>query len=512
MNGNIQKKGMNQERRAGVASELLQIGLSLTEMQTQKVREVLTDFYRVGSEPTIRQIHDTLDDAIDVERYKETKLQLTYITNKLRQAFEIFGTEPAPFWDNYDKTCNVIELQGLTDTEKKLVTHTVMQRITEEFKSEQGIRLYIALDDAYQALLSYYGKETNITRIVREGRKYGFGLVIATQMLQDLPDAVMANTAVKFIFSYHEPNTLGKLYGAMRMTELEKAVLHRMPVGSCLLFDQNAIQKGKPSPAYLEVSHMPKDESGALASSIKRISVAEIRKAESARALVDDTMESKPELQNIFEGVDIPSVSVYRFLIALDRTGSEKDAIRFVKDRKWITSTSTLYGGKGQPSLAERAKDSGYLDSGKLGTKARAVVSDTSMINRQGTNKGGEEHVALMRKTIKMIQNRGNFAFVPSARDAFDIGEIWSTKDRKGRWNYSKVTAYEVQTQAIRSEIDRCMERQKQLGTELVFVTNSHKTRKEIERYTSMQYKVMILKPYETAVKSSGNEAETSQT
>ena len=204
-------RGMTRERRAGVASELLQMGLALTEMQTQKVREVLTELYRDTKEPSIQLLHDTLLNSMIHERYKETKLQLTYITNKLRQAFEIFGTEPVAFWDNYDKTCNVIELQGLTDMEKKMVTHVMMQRITEEFKAEHSIRLYVALDDAYQALLNYYGKETNITKIVREGRKYGFGLVIATQLLQDMPDAIIGNTALKFIFSYHEPNTLQRL-------------------------------------------------------------------------------------------------------------------------------------------------------------------------------------------------------------------------------------------------------------------------------------------------------------
>ncbi len=489
-------RGMNMDRRAGVASELLQMGLSLTEMQTQKVREVLTEFYRQGREPTIRMIHDTLANAVAGERYKETKLQLTYITNKLRQAFEIFGQEPVAFWDNYDKTCSVIELDGLTDTEKKMVTHTVMQRITEEFKAEQGIKLYIALDDAYQALLNYYGKETNITRVVREGRKYGFGLLIATQLLQDMPDAVMANTALKFVFSYHEPMTLNRLYGTMRVGELEKEVLHRIPVGSCMLFDLNAIQSGRPSPAYVEVEEIKKDERDRLADSIKRIGIMEVARSENEKAIAEDAMKSMPTLPDIFKGVDMPSVSVYRFLIALSRTGSEKGAIKFVKDKRWLTSTSTLYGGKGQPSIAGRAKDGGYMYDGGLSAAAKAVVKDMEMIGRQGMNKGGAEHVALMRKVIKMIQDRGNFAFVPSARDSFDVGEIWPTKDRKGVWNYAKVTAYEVQTNAVKSKIERCIERQKQLGTELVFVTNGARTKKEIERLTDGKYRCLKLPAY----------------
>ena len=118
-------RGMSIERRCGVASELLQISLALTDLQAQKVRETLTEMYSEGNEPTIKTLHDRLLQLVEKERYKEMKLQLRYITNKLREAFEIFGYEPQEFWDNYDKTCNIVDMQGLTDTEKKLVTHTI---------------------------------------------------------------------------------------------------------------------------------------------------------------------------------------------------------------------------------------------------------------------------------------------------------------------------------------------------------------------------------------------------
>jgi hypothetical protein len=495
-------RGMGPERRAGVASELLQMGLSLTEMQTQRVRETLADFLREEGDPTIRQVHDALLESARFERYRETRLQLTYVTSKLRQAFGIFGTEPAAFWDGYGRTCSVIELRGLTDAEKRLATHTIMQRITEEFGTERGTRLHIALDDAYQALLGNYGRETNITRVVREGRKYGFGLVIATQLLQDLPDAVIGNTALKVAFSYHEPGTLQRLQSMMRLSDLEKSVMHRMPVGACLLFDQRAIQEGKAHPAYVRTEPLSEGELGALREGIKRVSIVEINNAENAQIGAETVARRLPALGNVFEEIDIPPVSVCRFLFALNREGSEKGAIRYVKERRWLTSLATLYGGKGKPSIMERAQDAGYVEDGKLSARGRRAMVPTNMIQTQGMNKGAEIHVALMKKTIGTVQERGNFAFVPRANDSFDVGELCPTRDRKGLWDYRKVTAYEVQTTAIRSEIERCIARSKQLGTTLVFVTNSHKVGKEIAAITEGRYKVLILKPYE------GNEPE----
>jgi len=474
-------RGKSIERRAGIASELLQIALGLTDMQTQKVRETLDLLYHEGSEPSIQMLHNRLTDEISTQRYKETKLQLTYITNKLRQAYEIFGSEPKEFWDNYDRTCNIVSLSGLTDMEKKLVTHTIMQRITEEFRGEQGTKLYIALDDAYQALLNYYGKETNITKIVREGRKYGFGLVIATQLLQDMPEAIPANTSVKFILGYHEASTLQRLYSMLKLSDLEKSILFRIPVGHALLFDQNAIQNGKPNPAYIEIDVVKKDERKKLAEEIKRLDV---------KGNYDIHSELKPGkgVHNIIRKIEIPSVSVYRFLIAFDRTKNLTEAYKMLRAKGWITSLTTIYGNKSKPSLEQRATDSGYYSDGKLTQKAFNILEPYKMIQKQGNRKGGEEHTGLMENTIKMVQDKGNYAFVMEEREAFDVGELKVDPKIKGMWNYYDIAAYEIQTNAIKSEIDRCIEKAKEQNTELVFITNSKKTKGEIERLTENKY------------------------
>ena len=92
-----------------------------------------------------------------------------------------------------------------------------------------------------------------------------------------------------------------------------------------------------------------------------------------------------------------------------------------------------------------------------------------------------------------MIQDKGNFAFALRERKVFDVGELKVDPKVKGLWDYYSVTAYEIQTNAIRSEIERCIEKAKEQQTELVFVTNSKKTKDEIERLTNNEYKVLRL-------------------
>ena len=491
-------RGMSKERRSGIAAELLQFSLGLTDLQAQKVRETLMALYDEGILPSISKIHDRISDSIKQEPLREIKLQLTFITNKLRQAFEVFGTEPQEFWDSYDRTCSIVDLEGLTDIEKKLVTYTIMQRIIEEFKVSDSVKLHIALDDAYQALLNYYDKETNITKIVREGRKYGFGLLIATQMLKDLPQPIIANTSMKFILSYHEPMELENVHLMLGMSEIETSLLYRMPKGNCFLFDQNAIQGGKAHPAYIEVDRISKQEIEKLASSITRVEIGGI----SIPRHEQIQRQKQGNINSITEGLRIPTVSVYRFLIAMHRAGSTAEAIRFLKEKRLITSDSTIYGGKKQPSLIERAKDGGYInEEDKLTDSALQIIDSKRIVNRQGSNKGGEDHQAIMRIIIETEQDNGNFAFALSDREAFDVGVIVPDKRTRGVWNYELIRTYEVQTTALRSEIDRCIEKSKEYNNELIFATNSLKVKREIEAMTMDRYKVLKVSPYPEAAK-----------
>lgn len=471
------------DRRSGIASEVLQLSLGLTDLQTQKVMDMLFDFYLQKHEPTIQELYEKTLEEAEVEKLRDIKTHLRYIANRLRQGFEVFGYEPEMFWDNYDKTCNVIELEGLTDLEKNLVTQSILQRVIESFKVTGDIKLYIALDDAYQAVKNTYVKETPITRIVREGRKYGFVLVIATQLLQDLPDPIIGNTSLKFIGSYHEPEGVGKITKMLKLTPLEEHILYRMPVGACFLFDQNAIHNGKAYPSYVQIDRITEHDKHELKESIKGLEIGTVKSTEFATPV-------KPSrgLHKVIREIDMPSVSVYRFLVAFYRTKQLTEAYKTLRSKKWITSLTTLYGDKSKPSILARAVDGGYIKDSKHTQKALKLLDQVEMVMQQRVNRGSEEHVGLMKRTIEMIQDNGNFPFVLDEREAFDVGEVRVDGKVKGLWDYKNVVAYEIQTNAIKSEIFRCIEKAKEQQTELVFVTNSAKTKEEIERLTDSKY------------------------
>jgi hypothetical protein len=478
-------RSMSKEKRAGIAAEVLQFSLELTNMQTQRVRETLYEIYCEGNEPTIQMLYERVSKSIETERFKDIKVQVQYVANKLRQAFEVFGNEPEDFWSNYDKTCCVVELEGLTDMEKGLVTYSILQRVIEEFKNENKVKLYIALDDAYQVLKSkQYEKETPVARIVREGRKYGFGLVIATQMLKDLPDAVIANTSVKFIHAGFEPWELKSIHSMLRMTEMQKLILHRMPVGNCLLYDENALQQGKIYASFIQLDKLDKKEQERLLHSAKKL------KIESNKQNINPLKKRNTIAILKENNIELPSVTIYRFLFALYSSNNDiSNTYKLLKQKQWISSDTTIYGTKSKPSLIERTRSGNYIDANNMLTKkALDILDPKTMVAKQGMTQGSEEHKELMENIIRMIQEKGNFPFVPAQNDSFDVGEISVDTKSKQFWDYRSLKVYEAQTNSIKNEIDKCIERCRSIKAELVFATNNEKVKDAILQLTGKRF------------------------
>lgn len=479
-------RGMKPERRAGIAAEVLQISLELTPMQAQRVRDLLNEMYKGSSEPTVKELYEIVLQEAEEEKYKEMKLQLRYIANKLSQAFEVFGEEPEAFWKNYDETCSIVELEGLTDAEKTLVTLALIQRITEEFTDGRKgkKRLNIALDDAYKAIANYYEKETPIAKIVREGRKYGFAMVISTQLLKDMPESIVSNTAMKFIHAYHDPYNIERVYKMLNMSQLEKDILYRMPTGSCFFFDLEAIQKGKVSPAFLQVDVVTEKEKKALKDRIKQV---EIEKINEKAPII-----KQKNLYDMTIGMDIPDVSVWRFLLALKETEQNvTNANKLLMEKGWIKSKGTLYGSTKRPSILERAiSDKYFTKEGRFTDKAINILNPDRMVDAQGIHKGAELHKSMMKLTIKMIQKKGNYAFVPKEKDSFDVGEIEPDKKIKGWWNYKGMVIYEIQTNAREEGIKKCIEKSKKYKAKLIIITQDEKIEKEIKEMVKEEAEV----------------------
>jgi hypothetical protein len=173
-------------------------------------------------------------------------------------------------------------------------------------------------------------------------------------------------------------------------------------------------------------------------------------------------------------------------MIAIERTSSITEAYAMLKEKGWLTSLASLYGGKSKPSILARTISSGYMNQeGRLTEKGIEVVSPERIIAKQGIYSGSEEHKQPMRKAIRMIQDKGNLAFTLSNKDSFDVGELKAKMKRI--WDFENPVTYECQTNAIAEEVSKCIERSRKLGADMAFVANSDEIAKAIQESTQRQ-------------------------
>lgn len=474
--------GMGKEARASMAVESLMVAARLTALQSTKVKSALLRFYNDGTEPSLFEMWNAL--------CSKDAGKVNVLNQRFRAIQRVIGYEPEEFWSDIFARNNLISLAGLNESEKSLVVYSLMQRISELFdKSPElnsKLRLMVVLDEAWQFFKRErefdMHRESSLEKVVRLGRKYGFGLVVSTQQIEDVPKVFINSCALLMLHQQREYNYFGK--DILELGEFESAYLKAADQGEMLLFDRGMAQKGQLWPDYIKVAPLSNYESTLLASKYKTYAPNRILEPEMPIEMQNDGASGLQSQKNsLFEGLDIPSVAIYRFMIAVERTASVTDAYAMLKQKGWLTSLASLYGGKSKPSILARAISSGYVNQeGKLIEKGLEVVNSERIIAKQGIYSGSEEHKELMRKMIRIIQDRGNFAFTLSDKDSFDVGELKAKMKRI--WNFQEPVAYECQTNSIAEEINKCIERSRKLSTGMVFVANSNEIAMKIREST----------------------------
>lgn len=119
-----------------------------------------------------------------------------FVFNTFRQSGESLRWDS--FMDRAGKTL-VIQLKGLEGRTQQVVTEFLLWDIYH-FMMQSGpkaLSLFCVLDEAHN--LSFESGAP-VDRLIREARKFGLGLILASQQAEDFSDTAYANTASKLIF------------------------------------------------------------------------------------------------------------------------------------------------------------------------------------------------------------------------------------------------------------------------------------------------------------------------
>jgi hypothetical protein len=130
-----------------------------------------------------------------------------------------------------------VDLVGLPDeTSRALAALTLLQFIKESMRLSgsltkartTGLRLIIVLDEAWKI-----GKDNNsdAVMIVREGRKYNFGMIIASQNPTDISEAIFSNVGTTFILKVKFERFLDYLQGSLNFSNFMREEISRLGVG-----------------------------------------------------------------------------------------------------------------------------------------------------------------------------------------------------------------------------------------------------------------------------------------
>ena len=127
-----------------------------------------------------------------------------------------------------------IDLSSLPDERfRALAALFILQTLKEKMRSEgfsetKGLKAIVVLDEAWKVASD--DKSDAIT-IVREGRKYQFGLIVASQNPTDINEAIFSNVGTTFMLRIKFEKFLNYLQGSLNFSDFIRGEISKFGVG-----------------------------------------------------------------------------------------------------------------------------------------------------------------------------------------------------------------------------------------------------------------------------------------
>lgn len=188
--------------------------------------------------PTLKDVVKILEEQSALGTYEfpaELENAIYRLKQYTRSGEDFFAQQSTVSLDELTTSGLVdMDLSGLPDeTFRALAALTLLQFIKEKMRAtgwakKKGIRLIIVLDEAWKI-----AKEDNsdAVMIVREGRKYNFAIVIASQNPTDISEAIFSNVGTTFILKVKFERFLDYLQGTLNFSNYMREAISKFGVG-----------------------------------------------------------------------------------------------------------------------------------------------------------------------------------------------------------------------------------------------------------------------------------------
>lgn len=188
--------------------------------------------------PTLKDVQKVLEDMSEAGSYEfpaELENAIYRIRQFTREGEDFFAQQSTIDLEKLTKGGLVdLDLSGLPDeTFRGLAALSMLQFIKEKMREEgwsstKGLKLLVVLDEAWKVAKD---DNSDAVMIVREGRKYQFGLIVASQNPTDISEAIFSNVGTTFILRVKFERFLDYLQSTLNFSDYMRDGIAKLGVG-----------------------------------------------------------------------------------------------------------------------------------------------------------------------------------------------------------------------------------------------------------------------------------------
>lgn len=192
-------------------------------------------------------IPPTLFDVHRILLNKAEKAESVWIKEYILNAASMVGRFTKPGMDFFARQSTLelgkltssgmvdIVLKKLPDEDFRILAAlSILQYLKEKMREEEwsaskGLKLYVVLDEAWKVAGD---DRSDAIMIVREGRKYQFGLIVASQNPTDINEAIFSNVGTTFILNLKFQKFKEYVRGSLKYSDFIADAIEKFGVGN----------------------------------------------------------------------------------------------------------------------------------------------------------------------------------------------------------------------------------------------------------------------------------------
>jgi hypothetical protein len=136
--------------------------------------------------------------------------------------------------NDFEEGISYFNLANMPENQRISMSSTILEKCVLLMRKQRinaERRVFVVLDEAWKMLRT----DKNLEMIIREGRKYGIGLVLSSQLVEDADNAVISNIATLFLFRTQNKKSLEKIAKNYNISEESISMVQGLELGSCLM-------------------------------------------------------------------------------------------------------------------------------------------------------------------------------------------------------------------------------------------------------------------------------------